>query len=95
VVVFIGAAYCVARPSTGGRIALAALVFMIALIFLVDYNEHQEAFDLIGTVIGSLREGFVVALVSSLAASLTGLSFEKGVKVPGRSASFKVYTGEE
>ena len=36
---------------------------------LIPAHSGAEALDLIGTVIGSLREGFVVALVSSLAAS--------------------------
>ncbi|MEM2921886.1 MAG: hypothetical protein QXF26_06175 [Candidatus Bathyarchaeia archaeon] len=92
--VCVGAIYCLFRPEIGGRISLTAILFLLSMVLLIYYFEYKGLSELLVVVADSLREGFFIALVSSLASSLTGLQ-RKGRSSKKPRGTYAVYTGEE
>jgi hypothetical protein len=90
----VGAIYCLFRPEIGGRISLTAILFLLSMISLIYYFEYRSLPELLNAVKDSLREGFFIALASSLASSLTGLQ-RRGKSRRRPPGTFVVYTGEE
>lgn len=89
--VYVGAIYCLFRPEVGGRLSFIALIFLLSMISLIYYFDHRDLSELLSATASSIREGFLIAAISSLASALTGLR-QRGRR---RSGSYVVYTGEE